>query len=295
MRYHYDKDTVYIRGTFRAASTGIDGGLKNITTILNHTVPKDFSHDKPGEVIKNILGQKGYGTDSFGLLTAVRMQHLCILQYDYITVFVTAGVSNPNPDPAKPHTINIIVTSDESMSDAAILETIMTATEAKAHALRDLERDFTGTTSDAVVVAAVLESEPKPKHVYAGTLTDAGRRVYTAVRKGVAASLDRHEGRVLRSGPSYFIFSRYEGEHWVEWQKKGCPYYPCHFKGQACDFCYCPFYPCCDSDLGEYVDSSSGGKVWACTNCLLLHKPEVAAYLKKHPEATLDELKAQQN
>ena len=293
MRYHYDKDTVYIRGTFRAASTGIDGGLKNITTIHNHTVPKDFSHDKPGEVIKKILGRKGYGTDSFGLLTAVRMQHLCILQYDYITVFVTAGVSNPNPNPAEPHTINIIVTSDESMSDAAILETIMTATEAKVHALRDLGHDFTGTTSDAVVVAAVVENDPK--HVYAGTFTEIGRRVYTAVLKGVTASLDRHEGRELRSGPSYFIFSRYGGDHWVEWQIKGCPYYPCHFKGQACDFCYCPFYPCQDSELGEYVDSSSGGKVWACTNCLLLHKPEVAAYLKKHPDATLDELKAQQN
>ena len=92
MRYHYDKDTVYIRGTFRAASTGIDGGLKNITTILNHTVPKDFSHNKPENVINEILDQKGYGTDAFGLLTAVQMQNLCILQSDYLTVLVTAGV-----------------------------------------------------------------------------------------------------------------------------------------------------------------------------------------------------------
>ncbi|MDV0441448.1 adenosylcobinamide amidohydrolase [Methanorbis furvi] len=291
MRYHYDKETVYIRGTWRAASTGVDGGMKNISTILNRTVPNNFDHDNPLVYIRDILTAKGYETDAFGLLTAVSMHNLCVLQYDYITVFVTAGVSNPNPDPAKPHTINIIVTSDESLSDAAILETIITATEAKAHALKNLGRDFTGTTSDAVVVAAIPSGTPR--HLYAGTFTEVGRRVYDAVLNGVTASLDRHEGRVVRRTPSYFIYSRYGGNHWVEWQKKSCPYYPCHFEGQSCDFCYCPFYPCHDTELGEFVDSSSGGKIWACTNCLLLHKPEIAAYLKTHPDAELTDLKQQ--
>ncbi len=292
MRYHYDNETVYIRGAWRAASTGVDGGLRNIATILNRTVPINFDHNDPLAYIQEILAAKGYGTDAFGLLTAVEMHNLCVMQYDYITVFVTAGVSNPNPDPTKPHTINIIVTSDESLSDAAVLETIITATEAKAHALRNLGRDFTGTTSDAVVVAGILADQPQ--HVYAGTFTEIGRRVYDAVLTGVTASLDRQEGRVIRTQPSYFIYSRYGGNHWVEWQKKSCPYYPCHFKGQSCDFCYCPFYPCHDTELGEFVDSSSGGKVWACTNCLLLHNPEIAAYLKAHPDAELPELKHQQ-
>lgn len=293
MRYHYDKDAIYIRGEFRAASTGIGGGLKNVSTIFNHTVSKDFDHADPLAYVQDMSLRKGYGTDVFGLLTAVLMQNLCVLQYDYITVFVTAGVSNPNPNPTNPHTINIIVTSDESMSDAALLETVMIATEAKAHALRNLDCDFTGTTSDAVVVASISDIEPK--HVYAGTFTEAGRRVYDAVFMGVTASLDRHEGRVMRMSPSYFIFSRYGGDHWIEWQKKSCPYYPCHFEGQICDFCYCPFYPCHDEELGEFLDSSSGGKIWACTTCSLLHKPKLTAYLKQYPDATLDELKAYQN
>jgi adenosylcobinamide hydrolase len=293
VRYHYDKETVYIRGEFRAASTGIGGGLKCVSTIFNRTVSKDFDHVTPLAYVQDISIQKGYGTDVFGLLTAVWMQNLCVLQYDYITVFVTAGISNPNPDPAKPHTINIIVTSDESMLDAALLETIMIATEAKANALRNLDRDFTGTTSDAVVVAAIPDIEPK--HLYAGTFTEVGRRVYDAVFMGVITSIDRYEGRVLRTSPSYFIFSRYGGDHWVEWQKKDCPFYPCHFKGQICDFCYCPFYPCHDEELGEFLDSSSGGKIWACTNCLLIHKPKPITYLKHHPDATLDELKVYKN
>ncbi len=287
MRYHYNRDTLYIRGNLNAVSTGVDGGLRHVSTLLNHTVEKDFNHDNPLLFIRELLSKANYADDAFGLLTAVWMQDLCILQYDYITVFVTAGVSNPNPDPTKPHTINIIVTSDEGFSDAALLETIITVTEAKAHALRLLGRDFTGTTSDAVVAA----SEGPVVHTYAGTFTEPGKRIYSAVLHGVMEAIKRHEGTIPVTAPSYFIYSRYGNTGWFEWKQEGCPYYPCHFPGQSCDFCYCPFYPCRNESLGEWVDSSSrNGKVWACTNCTLLHHPEVAAYLRTHPDAMLEEL-----
>jgi len=288
MRYHYTRNTLYVRGSFQAVSTGVDGGLRHVSTLLNHTVDKDFDHNDPLVFIRGLLADAKYADDAFGLLTAVSMKDLCILQYDYITVFVTAGVSNPNPDPAKPHTINIIVTSNEGFSDAALLETIITVTEAKAHALRLLGRDFTGTTSDAVIVA----SEGDVKHTYAGTFTEPGKRIYAAALHGVMEAVKRHEDTVEATAPTYFIYSRYNDHGWFEWKKEGCPYYPCHFPGQSCDFCYCPFYPCHDESLGEWIDSSSNGqKVWACTNCLLLHKPNVADYLKKHPDATIAELK----
>ena len=288
MRYHYTNNTLYVRGRFTAVSTGVDGGIRQVSTLLNHTVSKDFDHADPKEYIRGLLAGANYADDAFGLLTAVSMQHLCVLQYDYITVFVTAGVSNPNPDPTRPHTINIIVTSNKGFSTASLLETIITVTEAKAHALRLLGRDFTGTTSDAVITA----SEGEPVHTYAGTFTEPGKRIYAAVLHGVMEAVKRHEGTVSGPGPAYFIYSRYNGHGWFEWKKKDCPYYPCHFPGQSCDFCYCPFYPCHDESLGEWIDSStSGQKVWACTNCLLLHKPHVAAYLKDHPDATLAELK----
>lgn len=288
MRYHYTKNTLYVRGAFHAVSTGVDGGLRDVSTLLNHTVDKDFDHSDPLVFIRGLLADATYADDAFGLLTAVSMKDLCILQYDYITVFVTAGVSNPNPDPTKPHTINIIVTSNEGFSDAALLETIITATEAKAHALRLLGRDFTGTTSDAVIAA----SEGDVIHTYAGTFTEPGKRIYAAVLQGVTEAVKRHEDTIEAAAPTYFIYSRYIDHGWFEWKKEGCPYYPCHFAGQSCDFCYCPFYPCHDESLGEWIDSSSiGQKVWACTNCLLLHKPHVADYLKDHPDATLAELK----
>jgi adenosylcobinamide hydrolase len=130
-------------------------------------------------------------------------------------------------------------------------------------------------------------------HASGGPLTEPGRRIREAVLHGIPEALKRSAGIEERDAPSFFIFSRYGGDHWVEWRPENCAYYPCHFGGQRCDFCYCPFYPCGDEALGRQVASSSkDGTVWNCADCVLLHEPEVADYLLKHPEASLRELKA---
>jgi adenosylcobinamide hydrolase len=88
------------------------------------------------------------------------------------------------------------------------------------------------------------------------------------------------------------VFSRFQGDHWVEWIPEQCPYYPCHVPGQRCEFCYCPFYPCKDETLGQWVKSTSkNGPVWNCSGCTLLHEPLITEYLLAHPEAPLAELK----
>ncbi len=288
MKYFIRDNTLFIRGRFRAVSTGVHGGIADVTTILNSTVPHDFDSD-PSRYIDLLVARHGLSREYFALLTAVDMLNLCVLQYDFITVFITAGVTNPTAPPPTPHTINIIVHSREEMSDAALLETIITATGAKARALHSLGYDFPGTTTDAVAVAC--DRGGAGTHTYAGTLTEAGRRVHAAILHGIPEALARQQERVRRSDPSFFIYSRYGGDHWVEWQREECPYYPCHFPGQRCDYCYCPFYPCADEELGEWVESSSGGRVWGCTGCTLLHVPGVADYVKRNPEAALTELK----
>ncbi|SFM32344.1 threonine-phosphate decarboxylase CobD [Methanolobus profundi] len=55
-----------------------------------------------------------------------------------------------------------------------------------------------------------------------------------------------------------------------------CDYYPCHFEGQDCTFCFCPFYPCEDSRTGgNWIESSSGGQVWSCLKCNIVHEEKV--------------------
>jgi len=72
-----------------------------------------------------------------------------------------------------------------------------------------------------------------------------------------------------------------------------CDYYPCHhFEGQDCTHCFCPLYPCKDPDLGRFIRSRRGKRIWSCVDCTLVHKPKVAKYLTEHPDATTEELKA---
>ncbi len=59
-------------------------------------------------------------------------------------------------------------------------------------------------------------------------------------------------------------------------KRETCEYYPCHFEGQDCTFCYCPFYPCGDErGGGKYIQSSKGGQVWSCVDCYIPHIPSV--------------------
>ncbi|PKG32767.1 adenosylcobinamide amidohydrolase [Methanoregula sp.] len=285
MRYYLGKSTLFIRGSFRAASTGILGGIRSVSSLINHTVPQDWHHDDPEKEIERVAAAEGIGSDLFGLLTSVPVQQACILQYDFITVFVTAGTRREPPSTAG--TINIIICSSEGMEDAALLETIMVATEAKAEALLGLDLPATGTPTDAVIAA----SEGETFHRFAGRITPAGLRVREAVLHGVPEALQRHDTGTQSSRPAFFVYSRFQGGHWAEWTPgKECPYYPCHFAGQSCAFCYCPFYPCKDERLGQWVTSSGGGKVWNCAACTLLHEPAVATYFRKFPNASREEL-----
>lgn len=54
--------------------------------------------------------------------------------------------------------------------------------------------------------------------------------------------------------------------------KNTCEYYPCHFEGQDCTFCFCPFYPCEDERTGgKYIKGTKCGLVWSCMKCHLMH------------------------
>jgi adenosylcobinamide hydrolase len=285
MRYYLDNSTLFIRGSFRAASTGTGGGIRSVSTLLNHTIPADRHQDNPEKEIERVAAAAGIGQDLFGLLTAVPAEQACVLQYDFVTVFITAGIRREPP--ATAGSINIIVTCSEGMEDAALLETIMVATEAKAEALLGLDLPATGTTADAVIAAC----EGETRYLYAGRATPVGTRAREAVLHGIPEAIRRHDAGVRSGRPAFFIYSRFEGGHWVEWKPgRACPYYPCHFEGQACDFCYCPFYPCKDESLGQWVTSVSGGKVWNCAACTLLHAPDIAAYYRKFPNASREEL-----
>jgi adenosylcobinamide amidohydrolase len=87
----------------------------------------------------------------------------------------------------RPGTVNIVVHVPVALSDAALVNAVMTATEAKTQALLEAGYPCTGTASDAICVAAPIpragEEEPfaGPRSAWGGRLA---RAVYAAVHAG---------------------------------------------------------------------------------------------------------------
>ncbi len=286
MRYYTDANTLFIRGNFRAAGTGISGGIRSVSTLLNHAVLHVDKTADPERDMDRVLATQGIERNYSGIVSTVPVRHGCVLQIDFITVFITAGIRREPPGTGG--CITIIVVSSEGMDDAALLEAIMVATEAKAEALQGMDLPLTGTAGDAVITAC--EGEAGVCHTTAGRNSEAGRRIRDAVLHGIPEAVRRHDAGVQDDAPAFFIFSRLKGDHWIAWTKKDCPYYPCHFEGQSCDLCYCPFYPCRDETLGQWAAGAGGKKVWNCAKCRLVHEPDIVEYLRKYPMASRQEL-----
>jgi adenosylcobinamide hydrolase len=189
VEYEIVDRVLVLKGNFEALSTGVDGGRRATKNILNIQVPHDFSHDDPKSYIEEIAALVKLDGGCVALLTAVEMKNVQILNDACVTVFITAGLTSPSSF----GTINIIVISSTTLSEGAIAGTIITATEAKARALFDKGLHFTGTTSDAVVVAYENTGEEKPI-LYSGPATAFGRRVTKLVRLGVKDALKAHYG-----------------------------------------------------------------------------------------------------
>jgi len=136
----------------------------------------------------------------------------------HVATVVTAGVSNAvrAGDPASVRetahgfeaveggpapsggTINILLFIGRELTPAALVEAVMTATEAKAAALQDLsvrsrygEGAATGTGTDQIAVAAGLGGARLHS---AGTHTALGACIGRVVRCGVLEALARQEG-----------------------------------------------------------------------------------------------------
>ncbi|WP_405139423.1 adenosylcobinamide amidohydrolase [Sphaerisporangium sp. NBC_01403] len=90
--------------------------------------------------------------------------------------------ASPVPSPTAPGTINIIVAVPVAMSDAALVNTVMTVTEAKSQALAEAGYACTGTASDAVCVAVRAEG---PEELFGGPRSTWGSRIARAVHHSV--------------------------------------------------------------------------------------------------------------
>ncbi|MCC4765434.1 adenosylcobinamide amidohydrolase [Methanosarcina sp. DH1] len=196
MEYYLKDSTLIIKGDFEAVNTGLNGGRARVKYLFNKQVPRTFNPPDPREFVKEEALKLSFEEAYFGLLTAVKMEYLQVIENDYLTAFITAGVSNGSEFRAKVGTINIILISKVRLSETALLGAIITATEAKGLALLEKGYTFLGTNTDAVIVAYEiaskpgLENEERQEIPYAGSSTDFGKKITEAVIKGVKVGLE---------------------------------------------------------------------------------------------------------
>ncbi len=209
----YEQDHVVIRSESPLHVVGSSlwgGGLQErVTALVNGKVPLEYICDHPlADMEKRLLGW-GYDTDkTVGMLTAAPLQQASVHEdagEDYrLMVCTTAGTSNgaragkfyPTSQEITSGTINIFVVIDGNLTEAAAINCILTATEAKAAALQDLDirdRDgdvITGTTTDSIVVASAnISNSSSFVHHFAGVATSLGNALGRCVYASVVETL----------------------------------------------------------------------------------------------------------
>ncbi|MEV6987355.1 adenosylcobinamide amidohydrolase [Sphaerisporangium sp. NPDC051017] len=177
------------------SSAVLGGGIGPREWVLNAQVVAGYARMDPTEHLRE-LAPPGPGV---GMMTAASVARYTRREDGGAEAVATVGLRVPTwaaspegaPDPelrpvrrepVHPGTINIIVAVPVAMSDAALVNTVMTVTEAKTQALIEAGYACTGTASDAVCVAVPATG---PQEAFGGPRSTWGARVARAVHHAV--------------------------------------------------------------------------------------------------------------
>lgn len=184
------------------SSAMLGGGIGVRSWVLNAQVVAGYSRMDPVDHLVSLGPRDG---DGVGMMTAASVDRYVHAADGGVEAYATVGLRVPTwaaaPDghadpelaPIRVGTVNIMVVLPVAMTDAALVNTVMTVTEAKSQALQETGFAGTGTASDAVCVAVPAEG---PQEVFGGPRSEWGARtaraVHAAVRRGAEAWRPRH-------------------------------------------------------------------------------------------------------
>ncbi len=172
------------------ASAPHGGGVGPRRWVVNAQVPGSYGRRDPDHHLGKLgisLGLPGRGV---GMLTAADVRQVSGSADEGVTVAVTVGLGHPTwaaaPDGPRQMTmvgtINLLAEIPERLSDAALVNAIATATEAKSQAMWDLGIAATGTATDAICVAC---PEGGRLHAFGGPRSIWGSRLARAVHAAI--------------------------------------------------------------------------------------------------------------
>ncbi|MDL4774481.1 adenosylcobinamide amidohydrolase [Spirillospora sp. NBC_01491] len=193
------------------SSAMLGGGIGAASWVLNAQVAGAYARTDPVAHLRELAASHGLDGPGVGMLTAASVARTARGSDEGVAVSATVGLRVPTwasspagaPDPElvplqvdgpppprvhRPGTVNIVVSLPVPLEDAALVNAVMTATEAKTQALLEAGYPCTGTASDAICVAAPAPvpggTEPDP---FAGPRSVWGARIARAVHAAVYA------------------------------------------------------------------------------------------------------------
>ena len=184
---------------WRAVSSAVlGGGIGERAWVMNAQVAHGYTRTDPEAHLAALARRAGLDGPGVGLMTAAEVARHGAARDGGVDAVATAGIdvrgwaAAPGggvPGPQAPGTINIVVTVPAPLTDAALVNAVATATEAKVQALLDAGLDCSGTPTDAV---CVLARTPRPGGLaepFAGPRSLWGARLARAVHAAVGAAL----------------------------------------------------------------------------------------------------------
>ncbi|MEV5500024.1 adenosylcobinamide amidohydrolase [Nonomuraea fuscirosea] len=179
------------------SSAMLGGGIGAREWVLNAQVVAGYARMDPADHLAALGPARGAGV---GMMTAASVDRYVRAADGGAEAYATVGLrvptwaaapeghTDPELAPIRVGTINIVVVLPVAMTDAALVNTVMTVTEAKSQAMIETGFPGTGTASDAVCVAVPATG---PQEVFGGPRSEWGARVaravHTAVRRGAEA------------------------------------------------------------------------------------------------------------
>ncbi|MFJ6940595.1 adenosylcobinamide amidohydrolase [Streptomyces sp. NPDC101132] len=187
------------------SSAVLGGGIGERSWVLNAQVSHGYRRSDPHRHLAELAGRYGMAGPGVGLMTAADVRGYGRARDGGVEAFTTAGLgvrgwaastADGEIGPPEPGTVNIVVAVPVALSDAALVNAVATATEAKVQALLQAGYDCSGTPTDAVCVAARVPAGGAPVYDFAGPRSVWGARLARAVHGAVLAAAERADGSV---------------------------------------------------------------------------------------------------
>jgi adenosylcobinamide hydrolase len=178
------------------SSAPYGGGWGERHWILAAQVAGGYHRTDPAGHLAGLARDLGLDGPGIGMLTAVDVRLVTASHEDGVAAAATVGLTDPcwaaaadaattapaTGSPGTAGTVNIVAVLGRRLSGAALVNAVMTVTEAKSQALWEDGLAGTGTPSDAV---AVLCAPSGPAEAFGGPRSRYGSRLARAVHRAV--------------------------------------------------------------------------------------------------------------